>query len=122
MKLLLDEHYAGLIAERLRGAGHDVLTVADLGLTGSPDEPLLEIAAEERRALLTNNARHVAPLAVRWAAESRDHFGLLFTDDQNLPRSMHTIGAYLRILDELLTRHPAENALRNHIRWLEGPP
>ncbi len=112
MKLLLDEHYGGLIAERLRGAGHDVLTVADLGLRGLADEPLLERARQDRRALLTNNVRHFAPLAVRWAAEGRSHSGLLFTDDHNLPRSAQTIGTYLRLLDALLAQYPAADALR----------
>ncbi len=118
MKLLLDEHYSGLIAERLRGDGHDVLTVTDLGLKAIADEPLLERATEDRRALLTNNVRHFAPLAVRWAAEGRQHFGLLFTDDRTLPRGAQTIGTYLRILDDLLTKHPGETALCDQVRWL----
>ncbi len=118
MKLLLDEHYSDLIAERLRGAGHDVFTVADFGLRGIADEPLLEKATDQRRALVTNNVRDFAPLAVRWAVAMRGHFGLLFTDDQRLPRGTQTIGIYIRILDDLLVKHPEEDALRDQIRWL----
>jgi len=57
-------------------------------------------------------------LAVRWAAASRGHFGLLFTDDHSLPRSAQTIGIYLRLLDDLLAQHPAEDALCDQVRWL----
>ena len=77
MRLLLDEHYANAIAEALRAAGHDAVTVAERGLMGTDDEALLALASSESRALLTNNAQDFVPLAVRWAGSGEDHCGLL---------------------------------------------
>jgi len=52
--LLLDEHYANQIATDLRAVGHDAVTFSELHLKGLDDEPLLELASSEDRALLTN--------------------------------------------------------------------
>jgi len=53
MKLKLDENIGRRGLELLQSAGHDVLTVVDQGLGGSPDERLFEICAAEERALVT---------------------------------------------------------------------
>jgi predicted nuclease of predicted toxin-antitoxin system len=118
MKLLLDEHYSIEIAVQLRAAGHDSIAVVERGLAGIDDEPLLTFAASEQRAVLTNNVRHFAPLAGRWAAGGQDHFGLLFTSDARMPRSKATIGRYVDTLTALMEANTATDALRNQIRWL----
>jgi Domain of unknown function (DUF5615) len=118
VRLLLDEHYSAGIATKLRTAGYDVVTIADCGMTGADDRSVLEYAARERRALLTNNVRHFAPLAERWAAEGRDHSGVVFTSDSSLPRARATIGAYVEALSRLMDLHAGEGALRNDLRWL----
>lgn len=46
------------------------------------------------------------------------HSGLLLTDDRSMPRGRNTIGLFVRVLDEFLEAYPAENALRNQLRWL----
>ena len=53
MRLKLDENMPRLLAETLRGAGHDVHTAADEGLLGKPDETVWHASAQERRMLLT---------------------------------------------------------------------
>jgi predicted nuclease of predicted toxin-antitoxin system len=121
MKLFLDEHYANEIAVQLRAAGHDAVTVSERGLRGTADEPLLTFAASEERALLTNNARHLAPLAARWAAGGQDHVGLLFTSDASMPRGKARIGLYVATLNALMDANSANDALRNQIRWLPYP-
>lgn len=118
MKLLLDEHYSIEIAVQLRAAGHDAVAVVEMGLAGIDDEALLTFAASEGRALLTNNARHFAPLAARWAAAGQDHFGLLFTSDASMPRSKGTIGVYVATLSALMEAKDAADALRNQVWWL----
>jgi hypothetical protein len=50
------------------------------------------------------------------------HYGVLFTCRKQLPRGRHTIGLYVRVLDDFLTRHPAEDALRDAYRWLPDDP
>jgi predicted nuclease of predicted toxin-antitoxin system len=120
VKLLLDEHYSGAIADKLARRGHDVATVAGLGLQGAPDETVLEAATTGGRALLTNNARDFLPLATGWAAAGRDHCGLLLTSDSSMPRSRQTISLYVDSLARLMKANPRGRALENQILWLPG--
>jgi len=118
LRLLLDEQDSAEIAARLRSDGYDVASVHQLGLGGIADRPLLETAATEERALVTNNVRDFAPIAVSWAAEGRDHHGLIFTSDRSLPRSRNTIGLFVDVLRRLLDAEPAADALPNQVRWV----
>ncbi|MDR1189529.1 MAG: DUF5615 family PIN-like protein [Bifidobacteriaceae bacterium] len=62
-KLLLDEHYAPLIARSLREQGHDCLAVAELPeLTGRSDSALFVWAASAGRRIVTENVRDFRPL------------------------------------------------------------
>jgi hypothetical protein len=118
LRLLLDEHYSARIAERLRDKEHDVVAATERPeLVGLPDLELLRRMASERRAILTNNVQDFVPL-LRGEAAGLDHYGLLFASDRSLPRSRGSIGLGVRVLDKLLTAHPAEDALRNQVRWL----
>lgn len=119
MRLLLDEQYSPTIAQRLRSKDLDVVAVVErVDLIGLEDEALLRVATAERRALLTNNARHFTPNAREWAASGRTHHGLLFTSDARLPRSRETIGIYVERLAALLEAEPADEGLRDQVRWL----
>lgn len=119
MRLVLDELYSETIAEELRAHGHDAISVherADLeGLAGAQ---LFDLAAGERRAILTENWSDFQEQMQQAAHAGRDHYGVLFTSRRQLPRSRRTIGLYVRILDDFLRRHPAEDALLNSYRWL----
>jgi len=53
LKLKLDEHFGLTARQLLASLGHDVVTVRDQGLQGTPDERLLPIVASEGRALVT---------------------------------------------------------------------
>lgn len=119
MRLLLDEQYSPTIAQQLRTQGFDVVAVVERpDLIGLDDEALLRVAAGERRALLTNNVRHFAPIARDWGASGETHSGLVFTSDAGLPRSRETIGLYVERLGRLLDAEPADDALRDQVRWL----
>ena len=48
------------VAELLADAGHDAVTPADLGAHNLPDDVLVEVAAAERRVIVTENARDFA--------------------------------------------------------------
>jgi hypothetical protein len=118
VKILLDEHYAPAIAEQLRAAGYPADTVLGLGLAGSDDHALLEFCERESYALLTNNVRDFAPLARQWAADGREHAGLVFTSDARLPRHSGTIGQFVALLSALIRENPHERALVDQVRWL----
>lgn len=51
MRLLTDENIPSALMVSLRGAGHDVLAAAP----GSPDAQVARLAAEDRRALVTQD-------------------------------------------------------------------
>ena len=94
------------------------MTVRERGWSGLEDEPLLERATADRRAILTNNVRDSMPLFGSWAQQGRDHFGMVFTDDASMPRSRATIGLYVQALDTFLGARPGDDALLNAVCWL----
>ena len=119
MRLVLDEMYSPQIASQLRSRNHDVLSVSERpDLMGRSDEELFAAMAADNRAIVTNNAADFVLLFQRETAEGMDHAGLLLTSDRSLPRTKAGIGRYVAVLDDLLTSHPTDDALRNQLRWL----
>jgi predicted nuclease of predicted toxin-antitoxin system len=53
MKFKIDENMPVDVAEDLRQAGHEAMTVADQQLAGQPDVRVAEVCRTEGRALLT---------------------------------------------------------------------
>lgn len=79
MRLLLDANLSpkriGAVLER---RGHDVLSLAsDATLGALADPQVLELAAEQRRILVTRNSRDFAPLLREWAEADRHHSGCI---------------------------------------------
>jgi Domain of unknown function (DUF5615) len=121
LRLLLDEHYSREIAEQLRERGHDVTAVKeDPTLEGLDEEPLLSLARDQSRALLTNNVGDFALLIQQWTSRGESHAGVIFTSDDSMPRSRNTIGLYVERLSQLLDERPEENSFRDRVEWL-GP-
>ena len=119
MKLLLDQHYSPEIAKQLQDAGHDVSAVSgDPDLEGMEDEPLLRHAAEQGRALLTNNVSAFVPIIQQWAVQGEEHPGVIFTSDDSMPRSRNTIGRYVEQLLSHLDEFRGDDAFRGRVHWL----
>ena len=116
MRLLLDEHYSPKIAAELRKRGHDVVSAAERG--DLRDRELWNLASAERRALVTENVADFMPLVREAAAAGERHFGVVFTSPRSLPRSLGTIGAYVKRLDGFLREHSALDALADKVHWL----
>lgn len=53
MKIKLDENFGDRGADLLRQSGHDVATVRDQDLCGTPDDTLIEVCRAEQRVLIT---------------------------------------------------------------------
>ena len=88
MKLLLDEMHTSAAAVELRVHGPDVASVQERAdLRGLADEDILIVAAGEGRAVVTENVKDFAPLDRRWAAEGREHAGLVFTSPTRYNRA-----------------------------------
>ena len=77
MKLILDEMYAGKLAQLLRDQGIDAATVAELGLAGRSDADVFAAATDGGYALLTENVSDFARLSSEHVAAGRHHFGVL---------------------------------------------
>jgi predicted nuclease of predicted toxin-antitoxin system len=79
LRLLLDANLSPRgVAGPLRQSGHDMLALAeDAAYEGLSDPQVLELAATERRILITRNSRDFAPLARQWAEAQRPHAGLV---------------------------------------------
>ena len=123
MRLVLDELYSKQIAEQLRERGHDAVSVTERpDLHGLLDTDLFALMAAERRAILTENWADFGRELEKAATAEMTHHGVVFTSRQQLPRSRDTIGLYVRVLDDFLERHPAEDALLNSYRWLPDRP
>lgn len=123
MRLLLDEHYSKVIAEQLRARGHDVAAASErLDLIGLKDFELFPLMPAERRAIVTENWADFQGEMRNAEASGSTHYGVLFTSRKQLPRSKKTIGLYVRVLDDFLSRHPAEDGMLNSYCWLPDRP
>lgn len=61
MRLLLDEMYPPVLAEKLRAQGHDVLAIVeDLDLIGSDNKTVLAHATPTQRCVVTENVQDFA--------------------------------------------------------------
>jgi hypothetical protein len=110
VKLLLDEMYSATIAEQLRRRGHDAVSVHDphyRRLEGAPDEDVFATAADEERALVTENVPDYRRLEAEALARGGQHAGLIFTTNRQFPRGEPaTIGRLVLALDKLLAERP----------------
>lgn len=105
MKFLLDQDVYAATAHFLASLGHDVVQVAQIGLSQAADEELLKVAQEQRRILVTRD---------------RDFGGLVF---------VNVLGAgvlYLRMLpstqnsahkelEQVLTTYSGEELMKSFV-------
>lgn len=118
MKALLDEQLSPRIAEVLRSRGYDVESVVERSdLAGPSDRHIFEVAAAEKRAVITNNVKDFRPIGAERLARGESHAGLIL-----LPSTRaRTRGAVERLadaIDRIFTEHP--DGLAAAERWI--PP
>ncbi len=120
MRLLLDEMISPRIARELRERGFDVQAITSdrPELRSTADLEIARRAGGERRAIATNNVADFLPIHDRLLADGEDHFGMFFSSDAILPRSMAAIPRWVETLAAVLGAHPADDALRNRILHL----
>jgi hypothetical protein len=86
-RLLLDEHYAAEIAERLLADGYDVAAVVgDAELRALPDAELFRWAAGRGRRIVTENIKDFRPLLMRAYTTGETVAPLLLVSPRRFPR------------------------------------
>jgi predicted nuclease of predicted toxin-antitoxin system len=108
VKILIDEDVWTGLAEALRQAGYDAVSVSELGRRGLSDEEQLIFAAAEERAIITHNIQDFAPLAELYFERNLPYAGIIvarqFEKGELLRRVLHLFNA--------LTADDLSNTLR----------
>lgn len=120
MKALLDEQLSPRIAELLRDRGHNVQAVGDRpDLAGRSDRVILEIAAAEERAVITNNVKDFRPLAAERLARGESHAGLILLSSTRT-RTRGAVETLTNAIEQILREHPDGMAATE--RWIPPAP
>jgi hypothetical protein len=119
LKLLLDEMLSAVIAEQLRGRGHDVEAInRHPQHEGLSDSEVLDVARAEHRAVVTNNLVDFRVLHHEAITPGgAGHYGMAFMAG-NYRRTKADIGRIVTALETKLEQYPGENDLVNGETWL----
>lgn len=112
------------VAQQLRDRGHDVVAVQDPDLAhlrGTDDCELLDIAAQQRRVVVTDNIPDFIRCHQQRLDHHQPHYGLLLFTNDTFPRHRHDafIGQVLLALERQL-REGADDDDSSWVRWLPG--
>ena len=117
MKALLDEQLSPRIAELLRDRGHDVQPVVERrDLAGRSDRVILEVAAAEERAVITNNVKDFRPLAAERLARGESHAGLILLPSTRT-RTRSAVETLTNAIEKVLREH--SGGLATTERWIQ---
>jgi predicted nuclease of predicted toxin-antitoxin system len=120
VKALLDVQLSPRIAELLRERGHDVQAVVDWReVAGRSDRVILELAAAEERAMITNNVKDFRPLAAERLARGESHAGLILLPSTRT-RTRAAVEMLANAVEQILREHP--DGLPATERWIPPAP
>lgn len=88
MKLLLDEMYPPALADALRGAELDVLTISEVGMNGRSDSDVLAAAGATNRVVLTENVADFARICAERISAGEHHPGVLIALSSRFSRRL----------------------------------
>jgi hypothetical protein len=114
LRLYLDEDSMDrALVQALRARGLDVETAYEAGTIAQSDESQLRHAAEQRRVLVTYNARDFCRLHREFLLRNEGHMGVVISDQS------HSVGEALRRLLRLSGALSAEQ-MENHLEFLSA--
>jgi predicted nuclease of predicted toxin-antitoxin system len=118
VKLLLDVHIAkataGALRRRLPSVQVEHLAQwRDGGFLRAGDPDILTACAEEGRVFVTFDQRTIPDFLRQWAAQGRDHVGVIFGDKNSVPPDHPgTVAAALALLGNEIGDAPTLNMVR----------
>ena len=120
MKALLNAHLSHRLAEVLRSAGMDVEAIVERDdlPDDMSDSAVLDAAAAEGRAVVTNNIKDFRPIAARRIQRGEGHPGLVLIP-ASVPRTLDATGQLARMLERLMLDNP--EGIHSSERWLTEP-
>jgi hypothetical protein len=101
IRLFTDEMIDPLLAEILGAQGYDVESTEAAGRANQRihDEPQLEYATQQGRAILTFNARDFIAIDRKWKAAGTVHAGIIVSEQiTNVYRLAHRVKAHLETI------------------------
>ncbi len=105
MRALLDEQLSHQIVQLLRERGLDVMAVTERSeRQEASDREVFEVAAGERRAVVTNNIKDFRPIAAERIAGGRGHAGLILLP-ANHSRSRDATGVLADAIETVMCAH-----------------
>lgn len=120
MKLLIDEMYPPVIAERLRQAGHDAVSVLERSdLVGQDDAEIWRFATADRRAVVTENASDFLAISRQAISVGQASPSLVITSNRSFPRHPRSfLGRAVLALSAFCAQHQADDAQAGVVHWL----
>jgi predicted nuclease of predicted toxin-antitoxin system len=116
MKALVDEQLSADIARELRRRGCDAEAVTERpDLVGASDQQLVELAAREDRAVITNNIRDFRPIAAQRLAQREGHAGLILLPSTRA-RNRAAIGRLVSATQAIMDANP--DGIHSSERWI----
>ena len=118
VRLLLDEHYPGWLADDLVTDGVDAVALNEHrpGLRGADDKRVLEAAAAEGRVVITED---VSTFGVAIALVP-DHVGVVYCHHARFPRTRPGLNKLRKALAALAADPPAGLGEHPVIWWLDS--
>lgn len=119
MKALLNAHLSPRLAQALRDRGHDVhaLTERDDIPDCAADSVVMDVAAAEGRAVVTNNIKDFRSIAASRIISGDGHGGLVLIP-HTVARSRAATAGLADAIDSLISLHQA--GIANTELWLSN--
>jgi predicted nuclease of predicted toxin-antitoxin system len=120
VRLLIDEMYPPAVAELLRKAGHDAVSVHDDPETrGMDDSAICALALSAGRVVVTENAADFLRILRYRAATGEPAPALVITSNRSFSRhSASFIGNAVRALCAFCDAHQGADAASGAVHWL----
>lgn len=107
---MLDEHIWKELTTILKARGYDAVSIVDLDRSAD-DEPILELATAQGRAVLTFNVSNFAPLSRLWYEAGKEHAGIVLSHQVS---NAELVQRTIRLLQTI-----SAEELWNNVRRLE---